>query len=189
MTPVIEEMDPRIKRTRQMLFQALIGLLKEKNFEAITMQDIADRSTLNRGTIYSHYKDKYALLQAMVAEHFQGSFTQRMGGASGTCPSGLRHLILTVCDYLGNIVKCTEEHQRPFEPIVESTVRGVVRDFLLNGLRHEGKVKNCAEAKLRATAGSHAICGTVMEWSRTRETSAEELADALLPLVSAGLLV
>lgn len=184
-----DETDPRIRRTRQMLFQALQELLAEKSFDAISVQDIADRSTLNRGTIYAHFKDKFALLAALVEEKFQAIFEARMSGASGTCQEGVRQLILAVCDYLGSLISSDETQHRPFEPIVESTVRTIVRNFLLEGLRHSKKVTSCSDAELRATAGSWAICGTVLEWSRTRSTSAEELAKAVLPLVSAGLLL
>jgi len=181
------EIDPRIKRTRQMLFQALRELLADKGFDAITVQDIADRSTVNRGTIYAHFPDKFALLEAVIEEDFRALFEKRMAGASGMCREGVRHLILTVCDFLGGLMSCSLEHQRPFEPIVESTVRTIVRSFLLVELSRSEKVRSCSEAQLRATAASWAICGTVLEWSRTRSNPAEELADAVLPLVSAGL--
>lgn len=183
------DIDPRIKRTRQMLFQALKELLCAKGFDAITMQDIADRSTLNRGTIYTHFKDKYALLGALVEEEFRQIFEARMAGASGMCQEGVKQLILTVCDFLGRMMSCGQAAQRPFEPIVESTVRTIVRNFLLEGLRRSRQCPSCADAELRATAGSWAICGTVVEWSRTQSTSPEELAKAVLPLVSAGLLL
>lgn len=183
------DIDPRIKRTRQMLFQALEELLHEKGFDEITMQDLAARSTLNRGTIYTHFRDKFALLAALVEEKFRAIFEARMRGASGTCQESVQQLILTVCDYLGPMMACSQAHQRPFEPIVESTVRTIVRNFLLEGLRESKKCASCSDAELRATAGSWAICGTVVEWSRTRSTSAEELAKAVLPLVSAGLLL
>ncbi len=183
------DLDPRIRRTRQMLFQALQELLHEKSFDEITMLDLAARSTLNRGTIYTHFKDKYALLAALVEEKFRAIFKARMQGASGTCQESVKQLILTVCDYLGPMMACSQAHQRPFEPIVESTVRTIVRNFLLEGLRGSKRVTSCADAELRATAGSWAICGTVVEWSRARSTSAEDLAKAVLPLVSAGLLL
>src|ERR1700694_1110868 len=144
MTPETE-IDPRIKRTRLMLFQALTGLLQEKNFEAITMQDIADRSTVNRGTIYAHFKDKFALLEAVIENDFGTTFKARMAGASGSCREGVRQLILAVCDFMGGLMSCSEAHQRPFEPIVESTVRTIVRNFLLEGLRHSEKIGSCAE--------------------------------------------
>jgi len=184
---VATDIDPRIKRTRQLLFKALEELLAEKGFDAITMHDIAERSTLNRGTIYDHFADKFALLEAMIAQRFQELFCARMGDATGTCLGGVRQLILTVCDFLGALMSCCTEHQRPFEPVVESTVRTILRRFLLEGLTKGGKAKSPEDAELRATAASWVICGTVFDWSRERKMPPDALADAVLPLV-AGIL-
>ncbi len=66
--PAINESDPRVKRTRKLLQAALIELLAEKSFEAITVHDIAERSTINRATFYAHFVDKYALLATWIRE-------------------------------------------------------------------------------------------------------------------------
>jgi AcrR family transcriptional regulator len=44
------KLDPRVVRTRQLLRDALVSLIAEKGFDALTVQDIADRATLNRAT-------------------------------------------------------------------------------------------------------------------------------------------
>jgi AcrR family transcriptional regulator len=62
MSKKLEKLDPRVIRTRQMLCDALVSLIAEKGFDAITVQDIADRATLNRATFYLHYQDKHDLL-------------------------------------------------------------------------------------------------------------------------------
>ncbi len=62
MAKKLEKLDPRVVRTRQMLRDALVSLIAEKGFDALTVQDIADRATLNRATFYLHYKDKQDLL-------------------------------------------------------------------------------------------------------------------------------
>ncbi|MEK3787308.1 TetR/AcrR family transcriptional regulator [Paenibacillus sp. FSL K6-1230] len=59
-------MDRRIMRSRQMIMQAFIGLLGEQDFERITIQGIADRANVNRGTVYLHFADKYDLLEQSV---------------------------------------------------------------------------------------------------------------------------
>src|SRR5829696_1261418 len=41
------KLDPRVRRTRQWLQEALINLMAEKSFEAITVQDIAERAGVN----------------------------------------------------------------------------------------------------------------------------------------------
>jgi len=68
--------DLRIRRTRLALRAALLELIEEKGFEAIIVQDIADRAMINRVTFYKHYRDKYDLLEqtmrAMLSELPQG---------------------------------------------------------------------------------------------------------------------
>lgn len=62
MSPKPPKRDPRVRRTRQCFQQALLHLLREKPFNAITVQDLAERARLNRGTFYLHYRDKEQLL-------------------------------------------------------------------------------------------------------------------------------
>ncbi len=53
--------DPRVKRTRQLLLQAFMALLEEKqHIYSISVQDIAERATVNRATFYAHFEDKYS---------------------------------------------------------------------------------------------------------------------------------
>jgi len=48
-----ERLDPRIRRTRQLLQDALKRLLEEKEFDKITIQNITEAATLNRATFYA----------------------------------------------------------------------------------------------------------------------------------------
>ncbi|OWR32727.1 TetR family transcriptional regulator [Saccharibacillus sp. O23] len=59
-------MDRRVRKTRETLFDTLIQLLREKEFERITIQEIADRADVNRGTVYLHFEDKYDLLNRCI---------------------------------------------------------------------------------------------------------------------------
>ena len=68
--PCHKTIDPRVRRTRRLLQQALENLLKTKGFEELSVQDIADAATVNRATFYDHYPDKFALLECMVAGRF-----------------------------------------------------------------------------------------------------------------------
>ncbi len=50
--------DRRVRRTRALLQQALIDLVGERRYEAITIRDITDRADVARATFYLHYTDK-----------------------------------------------------------------------------------------------------------------------------------
>jgi AcrR family transcriptional regulator len=54
--------DRRVRRTRRNLTEALIGLILERGYDAITVQDILDRADIGRSTFYAHFRDKEALL-------------------------------------------------------------------------------------------------------------------------------
>ena len=54
--------DRRTRRTRQLLRDALLALLKAKRYEDISVQDIIERADVARSTFYVHYIDKNDLL-------------------------------------------------------------------------------------------------------------------------------
>lgn len=67
--------DRRIQRTRESLQKALIELISERGYDAITIQDIVGRANIGRTTFYLHYSNKDELLmschEAIVSEfHF-----------------------------------------------------------------------------------------------------------------------
>lgn len=63
--------DRRIRRTRQVIQDALIALIREKGFETVTVQEIVDRADVNRSTFYFHFQDKYDLLEQSNREMLQ----------------------------------------------------------------------------------------------------------------------
>jgi AcrR family transcriptional regulator len=65
----MSKIDRRIAKSQAAIKNAVTELMSEKSFDDITIQDIADRADVNRGTIYLHYTDKYDLLDKMIEEH------------------------------------------------------------------------------------------------------------------------
>lgn len=63
------KVDRRILKSQESMKKAVIELMTEKNFDDITIQDIADRANINRGTIYLHYQDKFDLLDKLIEAH------------------------------------------------------------------------------------------------------------------------
>ncbi len=60
--------DRRIQRTRQSLRTALLELIKEKSYDAISIEEITERANVGRATFYLHYKDKEDLLLEEFSE-------------------------------------------------------------------------------------------------------------------------
>jgi AcrR family transcriptional regulator len=60
--------DRRTRRTRRSLRDALVGLVLERGFAALTVEDIAERADVARATFYSHCRDKDDLFTRVTTE-------------------------------------------------------------------------------------------------------------------------
>ncbi len=61
--------DKRILKTKRNLKNTLLELLNEKMFEQITVKEICERSSTSRITFYTHFADKYELLDSIFQEY------------------------------------------------------------------------------------------------------------------------
>jgi AcrR family transcriptional regulator len=65
-----KEEDLRVKRTRKLITQAFIALLRRKKFNQISIQEIADDAMINRATFYAHYAGKDDLYDSLIENFF-----------------------------------------------------------------------------------------------------------------------
>ena len=93
----IARVDPRVRRTRLLLQQALTELMAEKSFRSITVQDIAERATVNRVTFYAHFADKDALLEYTMREGFRQWMRTHLPEGSPYTPENVARLLKAVC--------------------------------------------------------------------------------------------
>ena len=61
----LREEDRRVRRSRKMLKQGLLELMKCKRFSEISVRDITDLMDMNRGTFYLHYTGTADLLKSI----------------------------------------------------------------------------------------------------------------------------
>jgi AcrR family transcriptional regulator len=178
-----ERLDPRIRRTRQLLQDALKRLLEEKEFDKITIQDITEAATLNRATFYAHYPDKFALLEELIRVSFLQLLECRKIRFDGSCATAFQPIILAVCDYLAELQKSHSSKQHQFEPFVEATVIDQIRVILLDGFEKHPVERNIPPEMIAATA-SWAVYGAAKQWVNTPERiPAEEFAATAVNLV------
>jgi AcrR family transcriptional regulator len=73
--------DRRVRRTRDAIHRALIALMLEKGYDAVTVADIIDRADIGRSTFYTHYTDKQHVLYASLDQ--LAAFLRAHGDVSG----------------------------------------------------------------------------------------------------------
>jgi AcrR family transcriptional regulator len=172
--------DPRILRSRRMLMDALAKLLTKKEFEDISVQEIANEATLNRATFYLHYPDKNALLQAMTASRFR-DLIERRSITFTDCHGALRAIALGVCDYLAESTGCPTRLSRM---ALEGSIIPIVEDMFKEGLAHHGMAPG-EDASLPATTAAWAVFGAARRWFQTlNRIPAEDMAARIETMVS-----
>src|SRR6202041_3666916 len=174
-----ENTDPRVLRSRQMLMESLLRLLIRKEFEDISIQEIAEEATLNRATFYLHYADKNALLQALTAARFRELIARR-GLSFSNFAGALRAIALGVCDYVAVTAGCPSQLTKM--PLEGSIIPVVENMFLEGAGNHE--IRPGADPGLLAITAAWAVFGAARRWYQTADRiPAEEMAAKIEAMV------
>ena len=185
--PAVNEADPRVKRTRRLLQEALVELLGEKSFDAITIQDIAARSTINRATFYVHFVDKYDLFAQFSRDWFRSALQLQLSCAAQYSPANLRSLVLATLHAMGDM----NDHCRPTEtlkPLIVAAVQEELAKVLRAWLEPVVAGGGGAELESAVAALSWAIFGAALQWSQLpTRPPAEPTATQLATLLTHGL--
>jgi AcrR family transcriptional regulator len=184
------KVDPRVKRTRQLLQQAFNELMQEKGFSAISIQDIAERATINRATFYAHFEDKYQLLDYIIQEQFQQMVENKLPQIPRWEESTLRILIRAMLEYsrdLYTVSHCPSANM--IDPMLTRTTQQRLYDLLVTWLK-QGSVPEplrSVPGEVLALSMSWAIFGAANQWGRDPQSiSLEHMTDALLTVVTEG---
>ena len=130
-----EREDPRVLRTRHLLLQAFADLYSEKGFHAMTVQDITDRARVNRGTFYSHFEDKYAILESWLREQFQQCVASPVLSSGPWSLSTFRLLIKLVVEWFTQLHQSTRSYERELLPLVVTTLQEALFELLWQGFK------------------------------------------------------
>lgn len=182
--------DPRVKRTRQLLLQAFHELMEEKGFSAMSIQDITARATVNRGTFYAHFPDKYALLDVFMRDELHQAVESKLPSSARLGRTTLRLLIQTVAKHLNKLSNRCQPSDilYPFlQPILGQAVQEELTSLLLTWLKQE-RISKRIPVETMAVTTSWAILGAVVQWCQGPKTlSAEQMADQALMVLTEGL--
>jgi len=153
--------------------------MMERRFRDITVQEIADRATVNRATFYAHFEDKFDLLDSAIRERFKQELAARMSNVSVWSEDHLRLLIIIVFECIAMITHECKPSDRDFAPYRERAVQEETEAILLGWMRQPsfpGAPAGVAPNTL-GMVWSWAIFGAATQWSRSeRRISADKLA-------------
>lgn len=188
MLPKEEKLDPRVKRTRQLLEESFMALLEEKSFHSITVQDIADRATVNRATFYAHFEDKFALFDHVIHETFKKTLKSKLTDSCKFSLDNLKLLILAVCEYLAHLNGHCTAADKEFRPFIEMQVQKQLYEFILRWVISLEPGEEPTTPEITASVMSWAIFGIGVRWSQNgMPQTEEEMANQVLTLIDGGM--
>jgi AcrR family transcriptional regulator len=189
-----EREDPRVLRTRHLLLQAFADLYSAKGFHAMTVQDLTSRARVNRGTFYSHFEDKYAILESWLREQFQQCVASPVLSSGPWSLSTFRLLIKLVVEWFTQLHQSTRSYERELLPLVVTTLQEALFELLWQGFKSVAGSGLDQQIDLETVAmvTSWAIFGTGFQcfhqWDeQTVALPPEELASQVTRVLMSGL--
>ncbi|GLX69700.1 TetR/AcrR family transcriptional regulator [Paenibacillus glycanilyticus] len=180
--------DPRVVRTRLLIQEALLSLAQHKEFESISVKDIAETASINRATFYAHYVDKYALLDEMLSERFTALVHERIPADQPFNEAAARQLIALLCDFQILFYKECKIASRSIAAVVETKVQHELQQILANLLHKEYQSKKADNIQLSAhIIGSSLYSGTRYWFNNQQSQHADALLDDLLVFTMSGI--
>lgn len=191
------KVDRRVQRTHNLLREALVSLIREKGFEALSVQDIIDRADVGRATFYAHFDNKQdLLLSGLEGVGATLKDLQRQAHARGG--SAEERLFA----FSGELFAHTHGHRDVFEAMVGDRSVALLRQFfhrlLVELVKEEVKAMlprtaagaKSAEPIAQFVAGG--LFGLLMWWLEGRARPSVEEVNALfrrlaIPALTAAL--
>ena len=133
-----EKTDLRIIKTKKILFDTLLKLMKQKNFDKIKISDICDEALINFSTFYAHYADKYELLDNLV-EDLKLSLLKDLEENQNIISS--KEYIMKL---LSILIDHIDEKKEIYSAIILNNRNGFLIDFLVDIIERESseRLKN-----------------------------------------------
>jgi len=141
--------DRRVRRTRLSLQTALISLIPERGYDAVTVEEICEAADVGRSTFYAHYKSKDDLKRRAIDDHLRGLFHARQ-------------LELTAAGGAERSLSATQvifEHVRDHRDLCRAVVRGPGCSVAIDAIR------NSLSALLREEIGSGSSSSFMREFT------------------------
>ncbi|HEX6894376.1 MAG TPA: TetR/AcrR family transcriptional regulator [Bryobacteraceae bacterium] len=99
MPPEKRATDRRIQKTRKLLHDALMSLVREKPYDDIVVKEILDRANVGRSTFYTHFNDKDELLASGMQDLLRTVQAAELS-ASGTRQERIIRFSLPVFEHI-----------------------------------------------------------------------------------------
>lgn len=179
--------DRRIVKSKNALKEALVSLMKTKDFKQITITDIVQFADLNRGTFYKHYQYKEDILDEIIDDVITDLIASYREPYKDKDTFDVSKLNSNTVQIFDHVLK----YSNFYSLIVQSNVLTgfhhkiytVIRSLVLYDLTDYIQTETINK-ELLASYHSYAILGMIIEWiDNDFKYSSDYMAQQLLSIV------
>ncbi|MDN7245600.1 TetR/AcrR family transcriptional regulator [Planococcus shenhongbingii] len=181
------KVDPRIIRTRKLLMDAFMKIIKKKEFKDITINDIAEEGTVNRATFYSHFQDKYDVMDAAITEDIEERLIKNLSQYDRLNEETIVKVFLTLTKFhTERSEELSSQCRRSYESfysIIEQKVKKELEELVYSLLVKQQPKLDSEASKIGAAVLSWGIYGASIDWQHNSSLSAEQYIKIALPFI------
>ncbi|TWD93270.1 TetR family transcriptional regulator [Neobacillus bataviensis] len=178
-----KQIDPRILRTRKLIMDAFIELSMKKEFKDITIKDITTAATVNRATFYSHFIDKYDLLEKVLSESVMREVIQEVSTHEIINEGTIEAIFLSIIKFQTSISNQCRRSYEAFTPQIETIFKKELQDFFSEWAQKQWPNQNKTEVEAFAVMLSWALYGAAMHWMKNQTTQPEDYVKQLMDFI------
>ncbi|HKE60525.1 MAG TPA: TetR/AcrR family transcriptional regulator [Pyrinomonadaceae bacterium] len=182
--------DRRVRRTRKTLHDALISLVLEGNYDAITIQQIVDRANVGRSTFYTHFQSKDELLVSET-EHLRSTLAsvqqrEKISARPRESILGFSRAMFEHADGYRNVYRALLNTQA--WPIVRQRIHNILAELIRKECKSEIAKIRGANSDVPIELFVHFLAAsfmTVLTWwlERNSRLSAQQINEVFRSLV------
>ncbi|MBB3110148.1 AcrR family transcriptional regulator [Paenibacillus phyllosphaerae] len=176
-------MDRRIKKNQAAIMHAFLQLIAKKDFEKITINEIAELADVNRGTVYSHYAVLDKCVENQLNHLMECCYSI---DAAGPFPSKAP-LLRTIQEIENNALLYKTLLDMKDVPSFRTHLSRMIHNQLMEHLKADSAGLDELGKLIFAQFMSSAIVGVIEWWfNASMPCSAEELTERLWSLLEAN---
>jgi len=175
-------------RSRKLIKQAYVELLKEKEIDKITIMDVVTRADINRGTFYSHYKNVNAVSE-QIGNEILASLFEFLDEFKQT------RLIENPLPFLTNIARFLEKDMEFYRVLINSQhsaaflnkLKTLFIDKILSDEKKMSAIKNKDQFMICVNLYASGFVGLYQDWfNRKIKMSLDDLTLNLSEIIKNG---
>ncbi len=172
----------RKEKTRQAILRAMVTLLKTESFDDITTIKLAKRAGISRSSFYTHYKDKYEMI-----DYYQQTFFHKLEYIFEKEYQNKELAFLEVFEFL--------QREQLLSSLLSANGTKEIQTFIINKVRLlinidlQGKFNteelSQTEKEYRSIYLAHAFFGVCQSWiAKGKTESPQEMTRFVLKMLS-----